>query len=40
MKEEILELGKLKINYKEFEAKKTDFSNDEDSSFADILILH
>jgi pimeloyl-ACP methyl ester carboxylesterase len=40
MKEEILELGKLKINYKEFEAIKTDFSNDEDSSFADIIILH
>ena len=40
MTEQILELWKLKINYKEFEAKKTDFSSDEDTSFADILILH
>ena len=40
MKEQILELWKLKINYKEFSPKKTEFSSDEDTSFGDILILH
>jgi len=40
VKEQVLELWKLKINYKEFSPKKTEFSSDEDKSFADILILH